>query len=53
MGYIVYVLQPAGATGFGQEFSTAHVNDWGRVVSGQIIEGTKRILKSCIRFGRP
>ncbi len=45
-GYIVYVLQPAGATGFGQEFSTAHVNDWGRVVSDQIIEGTKRFLKA-------
>lgn len=43
-GYVVYVLQPSGATGFGQEFSAAHVNDWGGVVSGEIIEGTKKFL---------
>jgi dipeptidyl aminopeptidase/acylaminoacyl peptidase len=27
--YLVYVLQPSGAVGFGQEFSAAHVNNWG------------------------
>jgi dipeptidyl aminopeptidase/acylaminoacyl peptidase len=43
-GYVVYVLQPSGATGFGQKFSAAHVNDWGKVVSEEIIEGTKEFL---------
>ena len=26
LGYIVYIIQPSGATGFGQEFSARHVN---------------------------
>ena len=43
-GYIVYVLQPSGATGFGQEFSALHVNDWGFVAADEIIEGVKRFL---------
>ena len=45
-GYIVYVLQPSGATGFGQEFSAAHVNNWGITVADEIIEGTKKFLES-------
>jgi dipeptidyl aminopeptidase/acylaminoacyl peptidase len=44
-GYIVYVLQPSGATGFGQEFSSAHVNDWGKVTSEEIIAGVKQLIK--------
>jgi len=44
MGYIVYVLQPSGATGFGQEFSALHVNEWGKIVADEIIEGTKKFL---------
>lgn len=43
-GYVVYVLQPSGATGFGQAFSSLHVNDWGEIVSREIIEGTKAFL---------
>jgi len=43
-GYVIYVLQPSGATGFGQEFSTAHVNDWGKTTAGEIIDGTKQFL---------
>lgn len=43
-GYVVYVLQPSGATGFGQEFSAAHVNDWGDLVSKEIIEGAGKFL---------
>ncbi len=39
-GYVVYVLQPSGATGFGQEFSARHVNNWGITVADEIIEGT-------------
>ncbi len=44
-GYIVYVLQPSGATGFGQEFSALHVNNWGKTVADEIILGTKTFLK--------
>ncbi len=45
-GYIVYVLQPSGATGFGQEFSALHVNDWGRTTAAEVITGTKKLLES-------
>ncbi len=43
-GYVVYVPQPSGATGFGQEFSARHVNDWGKTTSEEIIEGTEKFL---------
>jgi dipeptidyl aminopeptidase/acylaminoacyl peptidase len=43
-GYVVYVLQPSGATGYGQAFSAVHVNDWGEVVSDEIIEGVTKFL---------
>jgi dipeptidyl aminopeptidase/acylaminoacyl peptidase len=42
--YVVYVLQPSGATGFGQQFSARHVNNWGRTVAEEIIDGTKAFL---------
>ncbi len=45
-GYVVYVLQPRGTVGFGQEFSAFHVNDWGTKAGEDIIEGTKKFLKS-------
>jgi dipeptidyl aminopeptidase/acylaminoacyl peptidase len=45
-GYVVYVLQPSGATGFGQEFSAAHVNNWGITVADEIIEGTRAFLQA-------
>jgi dipeptidyl aminopeptidase/acylaminoacyl peptidase len=45
-GYIVYVLQPSGAIGFGQQFSAAHVNNWGLTVADEIIEGTKKFLQA-------
>lgn len=41
-GYVAYVLQPSGATGFGQEFSARHVNSWGQMTADDIIEGTKK-----------
>lgn len=41
-GYVVYVLQPSGATGFGQEFSATHVNAWGKRTADDIIEGVKQ-----------
>lgn len=41
-GYVVYVVQPSGATGFGQAFSAAHVNAWGKRTADDIIEGVKQ-----------
>jgi dipeptidyl aminopeptidase/acylaminoacyl peptidase len=43
-GYVVYVLQPSGAVGFGQNFSALHVNDWGMIVADEIIDGVKKFL---------
>ncbi|MCZ7603866.1 MAG: S9 family peptidase [Melioribacteraceae bacterium] len=43
-GYIVYILQPSGATGFGAEFSAKHVNDWGATTAQEVIEGTQKFL---------
>lgn len=45
MGYVVYVLQPSGATGFGQEFSSRHVNTAGEGPAQDIIEGTRRFCE--------
>jgi dipeptidyl aminopeptidase/acylaminoacyl peptidase len=44
LGYVVYVLQPSGATGFGQAFSALHVNTWGIRSSDDIIEGTEKFI---------
>ncbi|MFC2111908.1 prolyl oligopeptidase family serine peptidase [Bacteroidota bacterium] len=44
--YVVYVPQPSGATGFGQEFSARHQNDWGKTTTGEIIEGTKKFIEA-------
>lgn len=41
-GYVVYVIQPSGATGFGQKFSARHVNGFGLLTPDEIIEGTKK-----------
>lgn len=45
-GYIVYVLQPTGATGFGQEASAVHVNDWGKETSKEIIGAVKELVRT-------
>lgn len=42
MGYVTLVLEPSGATGFGQEFAARHVNTWGHESGDDIIEGVKR-----------
>lgn len=42
LGYVVYIIQPSGATGFGQEFSARHVNAWGKRTGDEIIEGTRK-----------
>lgn len=44
LGYVVYVVQPSGATGFGQEFSSRHVSTAGQGVAEDIIEGTKQFV---------
>ncbi|MDE5688312.1 MAG: prolyl oligopeptidase family serine peptidase [Paramuribaculum sp.] len=44
-GYVVYVVEPSGATGFGQEFSSRHVNTAGEGVAQDIIEGTRRFCE--------
>ena len=41
-GYVVYVVQPSGATGFGQEFAARHVNTWGEGGAEDIIEGVEK-----------
>ena len=43
LGYVVYVIQPSGATGFGQEWASRHVNTAGRGPAEDIIEGTKKL----------
>ena len=42
MGYVVYVLNPSGAAGFGQEWASRHVDTAGEGVAQDIIEGTKQ-----------
>lgn len=45
MGYVVYVIQPSGCTGFGQEFAARHVNAYGDYTVDDIIQGTKQFCK--------
>ncbi|MBD3410121.1 MAG: prolyl oligopeptidase family serine peptidase, partial [Ignavibacteriales bacterium] len=45
-GYVVYVLQPSGATGYGQEFSALHVNDWGEQAGADVIKGVEEFLEA-------
>ncbi len=45
-GYVVYVLNPSGTVGYGQEYSAAHVNNWGITVADEIIKATKAFTKS-------
>lgn len=46
LGYVVYVLQPSGAIGYGSEFAARHVNGWGKQNAEDIIEGTKLFVKA-------
>ncbi len=43
--YVVYVVEPSGATGFGQEFSSRHVSTAGDGPDRDIIEGTKKFCE--------
>ena len=43
-GYFVYVPNPSGATGYGQEYAARHVNDWGRLTAPEVIAGAQAFL---------
>lgn len=45
-GYVVYVPQPSGAIGYGQEFSARHQNNWGKITADEIIAATKAFAKA-------
>ena len=44
-GYVVYIINPSGTIGWGQEFAARHVNAWGDWTAEEIIEGVKRVCK--------
>ena len=44
-GYVVYVVQPSGATGYGQDFSARHVNAWGKQTADDIMATTQAFIK--------
>ena len=44
--YVVYVINPSGAIGYGQEFSARHVNAWGDWTADEIIEGAKKFCEA-------
>lgn len=41
LGYVVLVVNPSGASGFGQEWASRHVNTMGEGVAEDIIEATE------------
>lgn len=46
MGYVVLVLQPSGTIGYGSEFASRHVNNWGETVIDEIIDGTQSFYRT-------
>lgn len=42
LGYIVFIVNPSGASGFGQEWASRHVNTMGEGVAQDIIEATEQ-----------
>ncbi len=43
--YVTLIVNPSGATGYGQEFSARHVNAWGQRTADEIIGATKAFCK--------
>lgn len=41
-GYVTLVINPSGAYGYGQEFSSRHANAWGKRTAEDIIEGVEQ-----------
>lgn len=46
-GYVVLVLQPSGAIGYGKEFAARHVNNWAKTVGGEIMAAVRQ---ACERY---
>lgn len=44
LGYVVLVVNPAGAVGRGQERSAVHTDDWGEHTARQILDATDAFL---------
>ncbi|MBR6285388.1 MAG: S9 family peptidase, partial [Bacteroidaceae bacterium] len=44
MGYVVLIVNPSGASGFGQEWASRHVNTMGEGVAEDIIEATQYFI---------
>ncbi len=44
-GYVVYILNPSGTIGYGQEFAARHVNAWGTQTADEIIECVETFCK--------
>lgn len=44
--YVSLVLNPSGAYGYGQEFSSRHANAWGKRTADDIIEGVKEYCRT-------
>ncbi len=45
-GYVTLVINPSGAYGYGQEFSSRHANAWGERTADDIIEGVKEYCRT-------
>lgn len=45
-GYVVYVLQPSGAIGYGQEFSARHQNNWCKITADEIISSVRAFIQA-------
>jgi dipeptidyl aminopeptidase/acylaminoacyl peptidase len=41
-GYVVYMPNPSGTVGYGQDYSARHVNAWGDYTADEIIEGVQQ-----------
>lgn len=41
-GYVVLMMNPGGAPGYGHEFSNEHIDDWGYPAGTDIIRGVRR-----------
>jgi dipeptidyl aminopeptidase/acylaminoacyl peptidase len=43
-GYVVYMPNPSGTVGYGQDYSARHVNAWGEYTANEIIQGVKKFI---------
>lgn len=52
LGYITFIVNPSGATGFGQEWAARHVNTMGEGVVQDIIEATEQFANDIPQVDR-